>query len=286
MGAPTVDYEMIADGYKITSGPNGFRAQASFVVAWALAFQFHDEIMGYATAAAVGPLTYNTPWQFPGSSTARLYASSCEITPFALANGASAIGASLGMAPGEYWSHVRFDVTFETPTFAQSAADDPGNQNQLDPAAPIYNCEQSIHVGSRSEDRPKDAYQFPGGITPKKPKKDVTIYTGETNITLRWPFVPFVPWKRYRPFVNAVNSTAFLDCGVGELLFQGVQIEPASGPQGTLGKSVTVQLLVNEHDWNKFTHPDTGVPSLIETTGGVKPYAYIEFRQLLFPSDI
>lgn len=280
MGSPSVPYLMLADGYKVTSGSNGFRAQASFLVGWGDAFAFHDEVMGYATAAVVGPLTYNTPWQFPGSSTARLYASSCEITPIALDGSGLPITAALGMAPGEFWSHARLDVQFETPASPQSAADDPGNQNQIDPAAPIYNCQQSIRIGTKTETRPKSAYKFTGGTT--EPAEDPSIFTGETNITIHHEFLPFNPWRKYRPFISSVNDATFMDCGVGELMCQGIDIQPAQGAQGTLGNSLTITLVVNDRDWNKFPVPGTGTFTTIETkTGSTKPYVYKDFRQLL-----
>lgn len=281
MGAPSVDYEMFVDGYKITSGTNGFRAQASFLVAWADAYTFHDDIMGFATATVVGPVTYNTPWQFPGSTSARLYASSCEISPFGLAGGAAPITLAKGMKPSEFWSHVRFDVTFETPSYAHSAADDPGNRNQVDPTNPIYHCEQSIRIGSRAETRTKESLKFLGSDV--KLAEDVTIYKGESTITLTYPFVPFVPWKKYRPFVNSLNDATFLDCGIGELLFNGAQIQPAQGPGGILGNSLTLELLVNEYDWNKVPLPGSGVPTKIVNAEGTPtpPYSYKSFDDLL-----
>jgi hypothetical protein len=279
MGAPSVPFLMLADGYKITSGSNGFRAQASFLVGWGDAFTMHDEIMGYATAATVGPLTFNSAWQFPGAPNARLACSSCEITPFALDGGARSISVAKGMAPGEFWSHARLDCTFETPTAPQSAADDPGNLNQLDSNEPIYGCEQSVRIGTKSETIPKENLRFDGTTT--APPEDISVLRSETNITLTWEFVPFVAWKKLRPYVGKVNTTPIFDVARGELLMQGIQFEPAQGPQGKLGVSVTMEFLVNDlGDWNKAARNSSGVLAAVETTDNNPIYAYTEFRQM------
>lgn len=279
MGSPSVPYELLADGFKISSSRDGFRAQASFKVAWVDAFTFHDEIMGYATASVVGPVAFNTPWRFPGSSSARLYASSCEITPFALDGGAAPIGVAAGMAPGEFWSHARLEVTFETPVAPQSAADDPGNLNQINPDEPIYGCEQSIRFSSKSETIDKKDVKFSADNA--HPGEDVTVHRGEAGITLHWQFVPFLGWKRFKPYFNKVNSTAIFDCAAGELLVQGVQIEPASGPQGIPGKSVTLELGVSDvGDWQKAARNANGTHATLVTNAGAAIYTAVEFRNM------
>jgi hypothetical protein len=279
MGSPSVPYSMMADGFKITSGTNGFRAQASFLLEWQNAFTFHDEIMGYAGAVTVGPVTYNEPWRFPGSP-ARMYASSCEITPIGFDG--QPLPPTLGMAPGEFWTHVRLDVTWETPPYPQNAADDPNNTNQLDPSNPIYNCEQSVRIGARTENRPKSAYQFASTTT--EPADDVTVYRPEAKLVLHYPSVPFLAWKKYHPHVGKVNDATFLDCARGSLLFEGADIQNAPGARGTLGKSLTLEFAVHDVDdgWNKIPHPTTGTLTLVETkAGATKPHSYLDFRTLL-----
>jgi len=103
MPAPTVNYEMMSEGFEITSDENGFRAQVSFRVLWSDAFTFHDEIMGLTTFGR---------WRFPGSSFSYLYAMSARIVPVAMgADGvALPIPVAMGMAPGEFWTWARVDV--------------------------------------------------------------------------------------------------------------------------------------------------------------------------------
>lgn len=284
MGSPSVSYRMLADGYEVESGSNGFKAQASFLCGWADAFVMHDEIMGYATASVVGPLSFNTPWQFPGAPNARLYASSCKIKPIALDGNGNPITAALGMAPGEFWSHARLDVVFETPTTPQTAADDPGGRNQLDPANPIYGCEQSVRVSVRHETRPKEAYKFTGvATTVTAPKSDITVLVPESRISLRWNFVPFAPWQKYHAYVGSVNDAVFLDCAIGTLLFEGATIDEARGAQGNLGKSLALEFILNTvGDWNKEPRPDTGALLTVETvSGAAKPYAYTHFQDMM-----
>jgi hypothetical protein len=281
MGAPSVPYEMLTDGFKVTSGPNGFRAQVSFKVLWEHAFQFHDDVMGYSSAVVIGPLAINNPWQFPGSSSARIYVSSCEITPFALEGGARSIAVAAGMAPGEFWSHARLDCTFETPTAAHSAADDPGGNKQLDPSNPIYGCEQSVRLGGKSVTRSKEDYVMAGDAT-KKPAEDLTVFIPEANLTLTYESVPFLAWRKYRPYVGTLNNATFLDCPTGTLMFEGADIQPNPSSRGTMAYSMTLNLAYSEEDWNKAPHPVTGTYDFVQkATGGKKLYNYMNFSGLL-----
>jgi hypothetical protein len=62
---------------------------------------------------------------------------------------------------------------------------------------------------------------------------------------------------------------------------QGIQFEPAQGPQGKLGVSVTMEFLVNDlGDWNKAARNSSGVLAAVETIDNNPIYAYVEFRTM------
>jgi len=267
---------MSPEGFEVTSDENGFRATASFVLLWADAFTFHDQIMG---------LTAFGRWRFPGSSFSYLYAKSARIVPVAMGEDAVArpIPVAMGMAPGEFWTYARVDVVFETPTFPESAADDAGGSLHLNPANPIYGCEQSVRVGTKADSKTgKELAEIVFDSDANTSPAEASVYKGESHLTLRWPYVPYVPWAKYRAFKNTVNLNPIFGCVKGELLFVGADIQPAQGPNGRPGRSVTVDLVVGEDDWNKLPHPETGVLGLVNYGGDTtkRLYTYKSFADL------
>jgi hypothetical protein len=264
---------MLREGFEVTSDENGFQATGSFLLLWANAFQFHDEIMGIASAGR---------WRFPGSSSSSLYAMSARIVPIALDDLGNAlpITAALGMAPGEFWTWARVDVHFRTPSLSYSADDDAGGSQHLDPSSPIYGCEQSVRIGTRAEAFPAEGLKFDSA--PTISPKEATVYKSDDHLTLHWPFVPAMKWQKYRLFRGTVNEFAIFDCVKGQLLFTGADIQPAQGPGGRPGLSVTIPLMVGDDDWNKLPHPTTGILGLVNKGGGTtdRLYPYKPFANL------
>jgi hypothetical protein len=277
LGIPTVPYEILAEGYEVTSTKDrGFQATVNYITTWANAFTFHDDVMGYGQAVVVGPVTYSLPHKFPGAPNASMYAASCSITP--CGPDGLAWADTAGLVPGEVWRYAKIKVTYETPQFPRDASDDPSGKNQLDPANPIYNCSQSVDINGRSETLAKEKYKFSGGDV--EVPADLTVYRPEGKLVLEYQSVPFVAWKKYHPYIGKLNNAIFLDCGVGEAMFEGASIRNAPGSQGTLGKSVTLSFAVNPYDWNMILKD--GTPTFVETkTGANKLYSYANFQDLL-----
>jgi hypothetical protein len=273
MGAPSVPYGLSPEGFEVLSDENGFRATGSFILKWQDAFAFHDEIMGLASAGR---------WVFPGSATSRLYADSARIVPIAFdaAGNAKPITAALGLIPGEFWDWCRCDVTFKTPTMANSSADDAGGSTHFDSSNPIYGWEQTVRVGTRAEQVDTSKLNFDSDL--QKNPKEATVYKGEHHLTLHNPFVPAVYWQKYEAFENTVNLNAIYGCAVGTLRFVGADIQPAQGPNGYPGRSITIDLAKSKVDWNKLPHPDTGVPTLASYGGDTSKrlYEYKNFAPL------
>lgn len=275
MGAPTVSYGLSPDGFEVLSDENGYRATGSYIMLWADAFTFHDQIMGITSAGR---------WQFPGSSASSLYTDSVRIVPIALDGSGNAlpITGALGMIPGEFWTWARVDVTFKTPTSSQSSSDDTAGSNHFDPAAPIYGWEQTVRIGTRAETVDAEKITFDSATTTHPSKDSATIYKSDMHLTLHCPYTPSVPWGKYKLFTNTVNLSAIYGCAIGELLFIGADIQPAQGPSGKPGRSITIDLAVSDGDWNKLPFPGTGVPSLARYKDNTSKrlYAYKAFAAL------
>lgn len=281
MGEPTVPYALMADGYKITSGENGFRATASFLTLWENAFVFHDDVMGFPSAAVVGPVSYATPWRFPGAPAARMYASSCEIEPVGVDGGP--LPPTLGLAPGEFWTHARINVTWDTPPYAQSAGDDPGNLQQFDPANPITYCEMSIDSGGQMETRSKGGYEFADGDLTKV-RSDLAVFVPESRLVLNFPKIPFLPWQRVQTYLGSLNDRVLFQCAVGTLLFESARTKFAATSQGLMGQSFEMTMAYRGYHWNMVPHPTTGVNTLVRKKGATSEslYAIKDWRELFY----
>jgi hypothetical protein len=283
MAAPTVFYKVLPEGYTVTGDArNGYKATVNYLMAWLDAFTFADQIFGSARASVVGPITWTLPYRFPVAA-ANLYAQRFSIKPCGASG--SAI-PNKGLAPGEYFTHAKVTVEFETPNATQSAAqDDPKNLQQLDPANPITMCEQSIKMAAKMETRKAGSYMYTGVLaTPEPLLGDFAVMIPESHLVLTFPKVPYLPRKLIKPYVGRVNSVPVLQAEKGELLLTGMDtkvVETSDGIQQQIQLEFAESCL---GDWNKF--PDkNGVPTLVYKKGtsdadANRVYEYKDFRAI------
>jgi hypothetical protein len=264
MGAPTVNYEILADGYEVTAGEGGLRAIVPCIVAWEDAFTFADDVMGYGTAVVVGPVSYSIPWRFPGAPNAKMYASGCRITPIGAKRDALADGE--GLRPGQYFTYAKVVVEFSTPPFKQAPEDDPANLHQLDPDNPITYCEQSVESGGTMETRRKGGYEFAeGDLTIVR--HDLAVFVPESRLVLNFPRIPFLPWQRIQTYLGTLNDRIIFQCAVGTLLFEDAKTRFSATSQGLMGQSFQMTLVYRGWHWNMIPHPATGINTLVHKKG-------------------
>lgn len=279
MGVPTVAYKVLPDGYTVTGDQrSGYKATVNYLMAWADAFTFADDIFGSARANIVGPITWVYPYRFPVAN-ANLYASRFSIKPCGASGNAI---PNLGLKPGEYFTHAKVMVEFETPQATMSGSqDDPKNLHQLDPANPITMCEQSIKVAAKMETRKAGSYLF-GAFTPVL--GDFAVLVPESHLVLTFPRVPYLPRKLIKPYIGTVNSAPILQAEKGELLLTGMDTRIVETSDGI---SQQVQLEFAESclgDWNMIPNK-AGVPTLVYKSGGTnvdtnRIYAYKDFATI------
>jgi hypothetical protein len=251
MGTPTVPFQVLARGYRIRSGrDNGLVAEVPYLVAWSDAFTFADEVIGYPSAASVGPIIYTDAYRFPPCP--KLMAIDADIEPCGCDG--SALAANKGLSPGEFFTHAKVTVIFGTPQYPVSVggAEDPNNLNQLDPDNPITYCEQAVKLGGRAV-VVKGVYDFDS--SGQQVKGPVTVIETEAEITLTFPKIPFLPWKKIKPYLGRLNSVKILDCDRGTLLFEGSDIRANSTSQGLLSQQCMLTFSYNEHGWNSQYDP-------------------------------
>jgi hypothetical protein len=279
MSSPTVPYKILADGYEVESSQQGgYRAVVPYLVAWADAFAFHDQIMLAASAQTVGLITFSPPYLFPAAPNAHIYAASARIEP--VGSDGLVYPAGYGLVPGEVFLYAKITVVFEALRFPSDFGNDPGNLHQLDPANPITMCVQTVQMSGRSETRPREGYRFDGDpLAP--PPKDPSILVTEAEIILDFPLVPFLPWKKVRPYLNTLNIQPIFDCPVGTALLAGTNITPGSNTQGRLSQQVQFRWLVQDDDWNHETKDD-GTRDKLHKVGATseRPYKYKDHREI------
>ncbi len=252
----TVPFGVLARGYVITGDVrSGYKATVPYLVSWSDAFTFADEMLGKTTATAVGPITWVTPYLFPGSSSARLYAQRFTMEPCG-ADGSLPIPTQ-GLKPGEFFTHAKVVVEFETPQMVYGPGDDPSSQNQLDPSNPITMCRQRVRSGGKMETRKNGSYVYDS--TSKPVPGDFAAPTSETKLELTFPRVPYLPWQLVRPYINTINSASILGVGEGELLLESMDTDVTPGPDGSLQEQLVLFFAVTPVPgvtWNHLPKPD------------------------------
>lgn len=280
MGTPTVPFKVMAEGYRIDSGRDQpIRAIVPYLVAWDDAFTFHDEVLGYPSAASIGPINQTEPYRFPPST--KLVATAASIEPCGV-DGIT--GPMLGLSPGEFWTHAKITVVFETPTFSLSSggAEDPNNLNQLDPANPITYCEMQIRQSGRAETMEGKGFEFDSTLFRVRGK--VTKIQRESQLVLTFPRVPFLPWQKIQSYIGKVNDRTVLQCARGRLLFEGTDTQFSSTSQGIIGQQVQLTFAYQDHEWNSLWNPKASPPAyelvhrLTDTNQSI--YQYANFADL------
>lgn len=248
----TYNAKMLADGYKVNGDlQTGYVATVPYLLAWNDAFNFIDAVMGTTSSVTIGAVTLKVPHLFPGAAVAKLYANVFDCVPCG-SNG-QALPPTLGMKPGEFFTHAKVTITYKTPPYLQQSTDDPGNLNQLDPANPITLCEQSIKMSGKMRTRKGSAYVFSDN---KAVIGDVGIPEREAKLVLKFPRIPYIPWQLQLPFIGTVNKFAMLLCAPGTLLFEGGETQFTETTQGLQGQSWSCELAYDPNGWQKLPRPD------------------------------
>lgn len=254
---PVILYQaqMLVDGYEVTGDlQSGYVGTVPYLLDWINAFNFIDKVMGSTNSTSIGFVTLKLPHQFPGSQTARMYASAFKCNPCG-ANG-QPLGPGFGTRPGEFFTKAKVTITYKTPPYMQQPSDDPNNFNQLDPANPLTLCEQSIKLSGKMRTRKGSGYVYSDN---KSVVGDVGVPEREAKLVLKFPRIPWIPWSLQFPYIGSVNSQAMLLCPPGTLLFEGGETQFTETTQGLQGQQWVCEFACDPNGWNKLPRPDTGV---------------------------
>jgi hypothetical protein len=260
---------------------SGMKANVPYLVSWANSINFALDCLSAIYTYQVGQVTYTLPYRFPGISRPPMYAHTFSIEPM----GASeTTGTYQGLAPGEYWTHAKVVIGFETLASPQQGSEDPQNLHQLDPNNPITKCEQSVKQGGKIQTRKGLQYRYEDDDKPVEGNAGVLIV--ESKLILKFPEVPYLPWQLLRPYLGTVNDQPILGCDRGTLLLEGSSTDAKPSLNTQTGVSTIVEAIVLEfahqkEDWNKLPKPD-GTTQLVYLTGDSarRIYEYRDFREI------
>lgn len=275
----TVPYKVLARGYELTGGRDKpLRATVPYLLKWADAFTFFDQVLGYASSTIQGGVIIRSAGhQFPPAP--RLFAEDCEIEPCG-AGGDAITPTHQGLKPGEFFTHAKATVTYTVPSYPQES----DRLNQLDPDNPITYCEQSVEIGGRFETQKAGAYEFevlPGGVLHEPVRGDFAKIATESQLVLTFPFVPYLPWRKIKPYIGSLNDAPTLGSDVGNLLFLGTSIKANNTSVGIQGQSVQLKFADQDYDWNMLPRAN-GLLDLVRKKGdsSQRIYPYKDLREL------
>lgn len=281
--AITVPYKILVSGYQVTGDVlNGYKATVPYLVAWSDAWTFADELLGRTTSTTIGPITWHLPYLFPAAA-ARLYAQRFTILPCG-ADGETSLTYG-GLAPGEFFTHAKITVEFETPKQIQGFLDDPAGMNQLDPLNPITLCEQVVKSTGKMVTRKAGKYIYEDDSKPVP--SDFAKPESETKLELTFPRVPYLPWQLIQPYLNKINSVAILGCPVGNLLLEDFNTKVMASTTEGLQQMLVLSFAVNHDglDWNTVQKPN-GKYVKVRVSGDIlasnpdRIFAYADFAEI------
>ena len=277
--AISVAYKVLSDGYQIMGdAQSGYSASVPYLVTWANAFTFVNEMLGRTSASTVGPVTYYLPYRFPTTSGVSLYATSFEMEP--CGSDGSAV-PNKGLLPGEFFSHAKVTVQFTQPENPfDGTVQDPNGLNQLDPAEPITVAVGTVDSRGKVVTQKGGGYEFSDG---KPLLGDFGRRVIEADVVLEFPKVPYLPWGTIQgAYIGRVNSTRFLNVPRGQLLLEVFRNRAEKQNDGKLCQAITLGFKYQDYEWNKQPRPDTGALDAVTIKGSGDPiYPYVEFRNLL-----
>jgi hypothetical protein len=260
--ALTIPNAVLHEGYKVTGGRSTpLRATVPYLVKWADAFNFYDEILGQTSAVSPIPgAIIRTPGHaFPPAPI--IFAQDATIEPCGA--GGSPIDASFkGLLPGQHFTHAIVTVEYSAPSYDQTGDGDP--LKHLDPDNPITYCEYEVESRARFDTEKAAGWEFADGTSVKGDFARLSI---ESKLVLTFPRVPFVPWRVVKPYIGCVNSVTVFDCARGTLLLEELRIKANETNQGLAGTSTQLVFSNQDHEWNALRRTDTGAFALVRKKG-------------------
>jgi hypothetical protein len=276
MPTPTVNFRVMGNPPpRISSGERGPQVVVNYLIKWADSLTFYNDVLGFGVAAgAEGPTIYTPAYHYPIDPS--LLALSCEIEPINVIEGFPAAGTNQGLGPTEFFNDARAVVTFGVPSYSSEGdAADVNNFHQFDPDNPITYCVCNTRMASHMEDLPTGGTKW--SSDGKKLNFPMQRRTIDAELTLTFPRVAYLPWRRLRTFIGKINTYPVLNCPAKTLIFNGIEGTVEAFVDGTRKRAITLSFTYRSREWDK-EYRDGNLAEVIVYTDGSALYESVDLR--------
>lgn len=251
-----ITQELVAshgEAFDFSSGPS---MRKGFLCEWADRFKVAQGLLGLSNTTSIGgAITLNTPAQYPEFNTA--YAQSIEIVP----KGAPTQGTKQIQYP-----YCAVWASYQSVPWSFSGTD----FNQIDPAHPYIYAEQNIRFSTEWITIPGSQVFYGGGLG-KALAQDFAFASPRADLSIKIHRIPYLPAQQILNALQApLNSTTYLGCAPGFLLFNGADNHQTRMSDGTFTQDVSYSFSFRPlAPWDYVFHGPSGTwKQVVNSSGG------------------
>ena len=211
--------------FDILAGPTQMKG---FLCPWANRFQVAQGLLGLSTTTHIGGLiTLNNPFQYPEMATS--YASHVAI---------KGVGPPT-QGPIQFaFTKAKLVVTFSCHPWSFAGLSSNDFANQIDPTHPYIYAEQNLDFGSEWITVPGKSVYWKSSGLPLGPDTPWGFRSPIVHMRISIKYIPYIPAAAILSASAApINSTPYLGCAAGFLLFGGAPTQQARMSDGSLTQS-------------------------------------------------
>jgi hypothetical protein len=143
--------------------------------------------------------------------------------------------------------------TYRSITYVPTGSQDPGNQNQIDPATPILWCSQEFDYRTERLPYADGKYKWSDNTPTSVP---IDERYGVSTLVLTYHQLPYMPSSVIRSLRGKLNNATFLGASTGCVLFEGGKTFREFNTDGTISNRCTLIFQERDQDWRKFLKDD------------------------------
>ncbi len=213
--------EAFGESFDLTQGPT---ARKGFLCAWNDRYTVANGLLGLSNTTHVGGLiTLLTPAQYPQRTT--MYAHTIEVR---------GVGTPTQGSAQIQWTNAILTVGYQCLPWSFAGLD----YMQLDPTHPYIYAEQNFSFSTEFITVPGKQVKY--ATSGKTLDQDWGFMSPKLDMSITLKYVPYLPAQQILNALQApVNSTTYLGCAAGFLLFNGAENHQTRMTDGTFTQDVT-----------------------------------------------
>lgn len=264
-----VPFSVHLDGGEFTESvtDKGPQATVPYLVDWRDRYRFANALMG-SYEGAQGRPTYVGAHRYPDSP--NMF---CLGVPRIKGLGERPLGTS-----GFFDCYAKAIVTanYGVPSYDDENQSNP--DQQLDPEDPITYCKMSVRLSGKGIEIAEGKLEFEDNS--KAYDGSMHYIEAESEITLEFPKIPYLPWRAIKPYIGRLNDVPMFGCDRGQLLLSGMDTDDAATSEGRRGQQVVLTYLWQDRDWNTVID-ETGAARIVRyRSGKLRPFLYRDHREI------